>query len=246
MFPDGRVELIVHHGDRFSQIDNGGIRRQPRGLLVGQMTRAVQLQDGPHVGIIAARLRPAAVGVLFPEPASMLTGRVVGLRDVAGAEGDNLVEAVNSATTAHERIHTLEGFLESRVRRTTSPDPQTTAAARLIEERGGQVRIERVADVVALSARHLQRRFIEAVGLAPKQYARIVRFQRALGLLEKGVSLSRTAITCGYYDQPHFSREFQDIAGISPSRFGRGTGPLSEHFIHDSSDSYKTTAGSRR
>jgi AraC-like DNA-binding protein len=168
---------------------------------------------------------------------------VVELRDLMGSEGDDLVDAVNAATTCQDRTRTLEMFLAARVRRVTSPDPQTAAAAGLIDRSGGGAKIDRVARAVGLSPRHLQRRFVEAVGVAPKQYARIVRFQKAIGLLDLGASLTRTALLCGYYDQPHFSREFLDIAGVPPSHFGRSTGPLSGHFIHDASDSYKTSTG---
>jgi AraC-like DNA-binding protein len=246
VFPDGRVELIVHYGDRFHQVDGAGLGPQPRGLLVGQMTRAVCLREGARVGVIGARIRPAAVGVLFRTAAYTLTGRIVELRDVAGADSDDLVDPIRSAASTGERVRILERFLDTRVRRAAAPDLRAASAASLIEESGGRIRIDRVAGVVALSPRQLQRRFLESIGLAPKQYARVIRFQRALGLLERGVSASTVAHACGYYDQPHFNREFLGIAGMPPSSFGRDAGPLSTHFIHDPSDSYKPAAGPLR
>jgi AraC-like DNA-binding protein len=242
VFPDGRVELIVHHGDRFSEFTANEMRRQPRGLLVGQLTQAIRLREGPAVGVIAARLRPAAVGILFRTHAPELTDRTVDLRDLAGHDGRDLVDAVASARTTAGRILALEAFLVSRISEAGILDRQIAAAAELLKRRGGIARISRVADAVAMSPRHLQRRFTDAVGLPPKQFARILRFQLALGRLQRGASLSRAAYACGYYDHPHFSRECREIAGLPPSLVAR-IGPLSRYFIHDPSDSYKHATG---
>lgn len=242
VFPDGRVELVVHHGDRFREFAADQARAQPRGLLVGQLTRAIRLREGPAVGVIGARLRPEAVGLLFRTHAPQLTNQTVDLRDLAGQGARDLVDAVGSAPTGAERMRALEAFLVSRFGGADAPDPRIAAAAELLQRSGGMAKISRVADEVALSARHLQRRFTDAVGLPPKQFARILRFQLALGRLQAGMSLSRAAHSCGYYDHPHFSRECGEIAGLAPSLVAR-VGPLSRYFIHGRSDSYKHDGG---
>jgi transcriptional regulator GlxA family with amidase domain len=57
------------------------------------------------------------------------------------------------------------------------------------------------------------------VGLSPKTAARVIRFDRALGLLRGGVPLAEVAAACGYYDQAHFTREFRALAETTPGRF---------------------------
>ena len=68
------------------------------------------------------------------------------------------------------------------------------------------------------SRRHFGERFREHVGLAPKPAARVLRFRRALALLERddGARLGEIALDCGYYDQAHLNRDFRAFAGSAP------------------------------
>jgi AraC-like DNA-binding protein len=63
------------------------------------------------------------------------------------------------------------------------------------------------------------------VGVSPKQFARIVRFQRALRVAKHGASWSTVATEAGYYDQAHLIAEFRELAGTTPAAFLRAGGP---------------------
>ena len=80
-----------------------------------------------------------------------------------------------------------------------------------------------LAERAGRSRRHLTARFREHVGLAPKTVARIIRFDRAVGLLQKGSGLSfvELAQECGYFDQAHLIRDFHEFAGTTPREFAR-------------------------
>jgi AraC-like DNA-binding protein len=84
--------------------------------------------------------------------------------------------------------------------------------------------------VPAVSARTLERRFKRAVGLAPKLYARIQRFQRVFHELESGGNWVETAIACGYYDQAHLVRDMREFSGETPSALVNGD-ELARHFL---------------
>jgi len=80
------------------------------------------------------------------------------------------------------------------------------------------------------SERQFRRRFQEVVGIAPKAFARILRFQRALRVMERSDPLP-AALECGYYDQAHFNRDFKAIAGESPAAYSSRRRPLADHFV---------------
>ena len=76
--------------------------------------------------------------------------------------------------------------------------------------------IDNLATRIGMTRRHLERGFDTLVGISPKRLARIVRFQRALRMLQRPVGSGvTTAVECGYADQPHFIREFTELAGCS-------------------------------
>ena len=73
-----------------------------------------------------------------------------------------------------------------------------------------------------MSCRHLTRQFQRAVGVSPKEFARVSRFLRALRILDEGQhrSLADVALSCGFSDQAHFNHEFRELAGMSPGELG--------------------------
>jgi len=83
------------------------------------------------------------------------------------------------------------------------------------------VPVGRLARELGCSRRHLIGRFREQIGPAPKTAARLVRFQRAVRLLERddGRRFAEIAQRCGFYDQAHMNREFRDLAGAPPGEF---------------------------
>jgi AraC-like DNA-binding protein len=85
------------------------------------------------------------------------------------------------------------------------------------------VDVRALAAEVGWSRKHLAARFHEQVGLAPKALARVIRFRRALRLLDApGAPRSDVALRCGYYDQAHFNRDFRAFTGTTPGAWLRG------------------------
>ena len=76
-----------------------------------------------------------------------------------------------------------------------------------------------MTDAVGLSAKRFIERFKIEVGLTPKRYCRVRRFQQALMLSNRGrnVDWTRVSMDCGYFDQAHFIHDFRSFAGITPT-----------------------------
>ena len=83
------------------------------------------------------------------------------------------------------------------------------------------VPVEMVARSYGFGPRRLRRAFDRWVGLSPKQFSRVMRFQRLLARVQKGSAgnWAEEALECGYYDQPHMNRDFKRLAGVAPSRY---------------------------
>jgi transcriptional regulator GlxA family with amidase domain len=103
------------------------------------------------------------------------------------------------------------------------PDARIAHVSGLIDRSGGAVPVKALHEAVGLTRRHLERLYLDRVGLTPKTACRVARVQAALERLRAGAvpSLSRLALECGWYDQPHMNRDFREIAGVPPTAYLR-------------------------
>ena len=229
IIPDGRIEIVLHYGVRFERHHvDGTIERQPASVLIGQMLAPMCLGYRGAAGVAAIRLRPAGVRAVARGSAAELTNRAIDLEDLFGSTA-TLRERLALARDDRERVRLLDTWLTGLVR--GGPAPAIDAAVTEIAASGGTAGLARVADAAGLSVRQLERRFLTDVGLAPKAYARLVRLQAALRRIAAGQSLADVAHACGYYDQPHMTRDFGRLAEISPAAWQQHAGDLTQLFV---------------
>jgi transcriptional regulator GlxA family with amidase domain len=86
-----------------------------------------------------------------------------------------------------------------------------SAAVRTIRAMHGVVRIAALARALGIAQDPLEKRFRAMIGASPKQYAEILRLRRAIESYHSGASLTRASIEAGYFDQPHFNRDFRAV-----------------------------------
>lgn len=196
IFPDGHAELVFHLGDR--------VRGQADTLLIGQMTRWVDILPEGWLRVFGVRLRPEAAMRMLP-----LAGQIVDLAERRWRQ--ELGDAANDA----ERVAVADRFVRERFDNWL-PDRRVAQAGRLLR---ADIRMDEVAERIELSRRQLERLFAAHVGLEPKMFARITRFQRALDAERTQVEWKWTRIAqeCGYYDQAHLIADFREFTGAAPT-----------------------------
>jgi AraC-like DNA-binding protein len=215
IFPDGRVEVVVHLADRPRQ--QGGAEPQPRAMIVGQMLAATRLEPVAHVHAVGVRFTPIGARAWLGLPLHEITGRIEDAGAVCGAAASRLRAAIEQSRNRDERFHWAEASIRATLRRVVGSSDAISLAVRAIERRAGMLTVDMVARACGLGPRQLERRFLDDVGVTPKAMARIVRFQRALRELRSGLPPADVAAACGFADQPHLAREFRRFAGL-PAR----------------------------
>ncbi|MBW8487125.1 helix-turn-helix domain-containing protein [Actinomadura parmotrematis] len=164
-------------------------------------------------------LTPLGAYTLLGAPMSDLTNRITDPAELCGPGFGELVERMAAAPGWPERFDLLDGFLLHRLDIGPSPAPEVRRAWRLLAAAHGGVPVERLADEVGWSRRHLAERFRAQVGLPPKVASRVLRFQHALETASAGAeNWAAVAASCGYADQAHLNREFRALAGCTPTR----------------------------
>ena len=229
IMPDGRIEIVLHYGARFEQHHpNGLVERQPASLIVGQMLAPISVGHRGRAGVAAIRLRPAAARAVIRCGAAELTGRVVDLDALFGPT-DTLRERLALAGDDRARIGLLEQWLGALVR--AAPAREVDGAVTAIVGAEGTIDLVVVASSTGLSLRQLERRFLADVGVTPKTFARTVRLQAALRRIAAGEALADAAVACGYYDQPHMTRDFRRLAETSPAAWQQYGGAITPLFV---------------
>ena len=223
--PDGRTEIVLHIGDPMCERADGVERRQPRHLLVGQMPGPITVVPTGRVAMVGARLAPGALHRMSGIPQAQLAGHVHDLETVWSHWTRRAVEQVGALESAEDRLAAFERALESLVTPNVVADSDRSldsAIARL-QATGGTASIDRLASQSGMSRRQFERRFLDRVGLSPRLFGRIVRFQRAFQALgtESGASI---AARCGYADQAHLVREIRRFSGQTPTLLREASG----------------------
>ena len=127
-------------------------------------------------------------------------------------------QRVEAAASPRERVETVQRFLLG-ILRADAVDPVARAAIGLLLDSDRNASVEELARALGLSDRQLERRFRRDVGISPKQFSMLWRFGQSLHLHRQGLRTADIALACGYFDQAHFTRAFERIAGRPPGRF---------------------------
>jgi AraC-like DNA-binding protein len=184
------------------------------------------LHEGPvrteHPGQqygIQLDLPPLTAYTLLGRPLGELGNAVVGLDDLLGRAADGLVEALAAAPDWATRFRLLDRALAARLDRGPRAAPEVGWAWRQLCRSAGRIGVAELTAATGWSHRHLAARFRQQVGLPPKAFGRVLRFQRAVGLLHAPTrpTFAEIAATCGYFDQAHLNRDFRDLAGATPT-----------------------------
>ena len=182
--------------------------------------------SGPQCSV-GAQLRPGGADALFGIPAAEFAHRHTELSDVWGLEGEWMIEQLADLPTVEARVDAFESMLLARVPRVRAMHPAVAQALSAFTVRAD---VGRVISATGYSHRTMIALFRRSVGLAPKQYVRVLRFRRALRQIRLGDSLAAVALDAGYSDQAHLSRDFKDFAGASPSDYRR-VAPEAPHHL---------------
>lgn len=220
VFVDLRADLVFNFGAPYTRAVHGEPPTVIRASnLDAQRIRPLRIEQRGDVLISGVRFRSAGLSPFVQRSVDAWSDEVVPLPAVFGKPGIALESALRRAGADREaQGRLLDAFFLERLALT--PSKETLHALKTaIEAEGGLERMDELCDRTGVPARQLDRLFRAHLGFPPKTFARVVRFQRALTRLKRdpGCTLAQVAAECGYYDQPHFVREFRAFSGTAPS-----------------------------
>ncbi len=223
------------------RMPGGAFFRSPDVALVGPMTVPVaELAFDGIIETFTIHFQPTGLSRLFGVPMATLVNEAPPAADVLGRHVAPLESAIRRAAGFEERVAAAQDWA-GRLLADARGQDSIDFAARILARTGGRPSIAALAEHVEMSPRQLQRRFVEAVGMAPKQYARLHRFAAAITAKDVGHARSWTDIAhaCGFADQAHLIREFHALSGRAPGDFFRDVADVPETAADPMSEIFK-------
>ena len=233
--PSARAQLVFALHDRPIHYRRAGASEWTtwsRNVVHGPQQQHYIVGPKPPGAALGVAFRPGCAGLVLGMPTSELVDTHIGLSEMWGGCAEELRQHLLATLRPQSLFRVLEKSLTDRLR---VPLLMHSAVALALSSAQPQ----KISDLSAradLSARHFIAKFREAVGVTPKQYFRIQRFNRATRCLAstRQPGLADLAISIGYSDQAHLTRDFREFAGVSPSRYaGLSQSPLHHRILHD-------------
>lgn len=229
IIPEGCVSLVFHRRDRLFFVGSGDF--QPRSFLCGQASAHYDLRQSGEVDMIHVTFRPFGARMFFGMPVDEARGLTVPV-DALGDKGwTELEERLNGEPDNRRCVGLIEEYLLQRFSRAKAYNiGRMDAAVRAID--AGETDVRRLAAVSCLGYKQFKRVFAEYVGANPRDFLRVVRFQRALYLKQHDpeTTLVQLAADAGCYDQAHLTREFKAFSGYTPAEYFSTCDPYSDYF----------------
>lgn len=212
--PTGRAVLIFEFGPTMGVGVGGELRRHVGGFYAGiddgaSVTESAGLQAGVQVN-----LTPRGAMALAMTSMHEVARQVIGLQDVGVSSTE--VDQLHEARDWSGRFDVVAAFLRRRASRARTPSAMSLWAVDRIDASGGLVRIDVLARELGFSRKHLHACFVRDVGLSPKRYAEVRRFDRMRRRLLAGpTNLADLAASLGYADQAHLARDARRFAQMT-------------------------------
>lgn len=210
VFPDGCAGVLINLGSP-CLTDNGSRYVEfGKTYVVGAMTSFKESVIDVNTHLIGVCLKPANFTNFYSYSAQdKLINETVELEANVSFDIDK--------TISHRSNYFNQFFLRRRRNKANELD----AILKDIHASNGLASIQELAKRNFSTVRQLERKFNNLIGLSPKQYVNIIRFQKALHLIKTSNqknNLLNIALECGFYDHAHLTKEVNRNTGLSPSQ----------------------------
>lgn len=208
-------ELILPTGR--SQLIFGLDPLHPVAVVQGPTTTATIIDAKPQRLALGVVLRPGGLRALTGESASSFTDRHIELGELIGIDAVGLIEELRDALSKRQVLLTLDRVISNKIAAVGGPPSERVHRAARLLRRG--LGVGETCEQLNVSRTALVRSFRSEIGMGPKLYSRILRFESAVAKVRTAGSdgLASIAAEAGYADQAHMTREFAAFAGLTPS-----------------------------
>jgi AraC-like DNA-binding protein len=223
LLPDGSMTIVFNlAGERIRMYQADAAHRGiPGQVICGARTTFMVTDTANMVTTLGIQFKPGGAFPFLPIPAGELDDQCLSLEDVFGPGVRVLRDQLLESPTSQEKFAVTERWLLSQITRPLHRHPAVKYATEQFLCGSLAQPLSRVLDRIGYSQRHFNQLFADEVGLTPKRFLRVRRFQRVIASIagRDSVEWANLALRCGYYDQSHFVHDFRSFCGLTPAAY---------------------------
>lgn len=225
--PNGDTEILIDFHDTPQYIyDNATLKEIQACNHVwasGLRTEPITIPAGKKSEMMVISFRKGMASSFFPFPMNEIVDSVVDADLIWGGELGLLRERLLETNDIDRRFQIVEQFLMIEFRSQMKLDPCISFAIGEMTERPDALNITRMNHQIGYSQKHFIEMFRRSVGVTPKAYLKIMRFQKAIATIDDNDEhdWGSIALECGFYDQSHFINDFKHFAGFTPEQYSK-------------------------
>ncbi len=235
LLPNGEPAIIFNlRDDPFRIYDAEDANRHTsygHAVLSGARSNCFVIDTEQQERVVGVQFLPGGAFPFFRMPASEAENRSIDLEDLWSKRTGEIREQMLAAPSVESIFARLERCLLEQLVRPLELHPAISYAIEQFKRSAHAGRVATITDRIALSSRRFIELFRRQVGLKPKMFCRVRRFQHVLRLIHRkqDIEWAQIALECGYYDQPHFIHDFQSFSGLTPSGYLAAATPHLNH-----------------
>lgn len=221
VLPSSLTVIGIQYGNRMKVIKNNKENLLGTSGLTGLQTTFKEYVSTGSVGTIIVRFKPGGLKAFTPYPIHEFRDANVDLPLIFPKHlVSEMEERLSEATNMNARIAIVQVFLVSVIEEKLK-ERLILQVAKQIQTRNGDVSIKQLAEEFFVGKRTLERKFNEYIGITPKKFSNIIRFQHAIHLRKSGHDYLDIVQSCNFTDHAHFAHDFKAFTGCSPEQFFR-------------------------
>ncbi|WP_158795516.1 DUF6597 domain-containing transcriptional factor [Pedobacter sp. L105] len=224
LFPDGNTGIVfsfhnklISGSSTFNQVDY-----LPDSLVYGQINSFKDIFCINETSLLIIVFHPHGLHQFLGIPANELIDKIIDLKTLFGSAGSEVTEQLQESQSLQQRIKIIESFLTQLLKgHTLKIQPIVIASVDFIVNHQGLASVNQLVSYTGYSGKSIERKFMETIGIFPKQFSKIVRLNMYLKDLRdnKNKKILDMAYANGYYDHSHAYKDFKKITGVTQRQY---------------------------
>jgi len=229
--PNGEIKMIISYRNgmrsTIGNIDRD--HKENRCFIIGLHTTSGIMDWDMNYGSIGVEFKPFAACRFFKFPLIEIRNNIYNVSELLNQRGTELEDQIAEIEEVSGKVEFVQKFLATQIRSDAESDSVVEFAVNRIISTSGLIKYGTLSSEIGYSTRQLNRRFTEVVGLNPKEFSNIIRFDRIFRNMKTGNFVDNEFYDA-YYDQSHFIKHFRNVTGMTPKRYIESTNVAAEIF----------------